>query len=353
MLRLIWKILKWPLMSLVTLIAVLLAPVVYTEFDCRGQANVKPYDPIIKNAEFQRNEAATFLTYPEWHIVHAYDNYAKVIADGDPHHFNFFNSISGFWSSACKLTELADTYGGADQQTRGMIYVIGVSFTAEFGAKALYEETLGRLFATLRGNEHSPLDIASAKMARDYAQFLQQVPWYKYDFPKDRAILSEQSDGSLRDRERNIALGLEFATKTSYAKVIAEAVAATEQAKLTIRSVVTGLTADQLAGIDDITLLNMSDDNALIETPRYRAFTYILQEIALKGGEIKEIAGNDDIMLSVLSNIPQTDHTGIELPRQGYDDYRYLYWMPVHALAGTIRKFDASKAVRLEHIYDY
>jgi hypothetical protein len=353
MLRIIWKILKWPLISIVSLIIILLLPVAYTEFGCRQESTNETYKPIITNSEFQRNEAATFLTYPEWHIVHAYDNYAKVISTKDPHDFQFLKSIAGFWSSACKLTGLADKYGGADQQTRTMIYVIGVSFTAELGAKALYEETIGRLFIILRGKSHSTLDVASAQMAAEYAKFLQQVPWYKYDFSTDRAALTVQSNGSLRDRERNLALGTEFAVKTAYAKVIAKAVAATEVAKLRIQSVVTQVSEDQLRKIDGVTIITGVGNGIVIETPRYRDFTYILQEIARQGGEIKEIAGNNEIMMSVLSDAQQPDLMGIELKRQGYDDYRYLHWLPLKELADRIRKFDESAEVRLEHIYDY
>lgn len=353
MIRLIWKILKWPLICLVTLSIILLAPVAYTEYGCRQDVGNTAYTPIITNPEYQRNEAATFLTYPEWHIVHAYDDYAKVVSTGDPHDFQFLKSIAGFWSSACKLTNLADTYGGADQQTRTMVYVIGVSFTAEFAAKALYEETVGRLFTLIRGEAHSPLDTASAKMAVNYAKFLQQVPWYKYNFPADRAILTEQSDGSLRDRERKLALGTEFAAKAAYAKVIAQAVAATSQAKLTIRSIISGLSADQLSKIDGVTVLQMNNDEAMIETPRYRAFTHIIQNIALIGGEIEEIAGNDDIMLSVLSTKFQPQLNAIEIKRQGYGDSRYLFWIPLKELATTIRNIDQNDLAALEHIYDY
>jgi hypothetical protein len=353
MLRIIWKILKWPLICIVSLVAILVAPVAYTELACRQESTKSDYTPIITDPELQRNEAATFLTYPEWHIVHAYDNYAKVISTGDPHHFQFLKSIARFWSSACKLTGLADTYGGAEQQTRTMIYVIGVSFTAELGAKALYEETIGRLFTVFQGNSHSALDEASAKMADEYAKFLQQVPWYRYDFQTDRAALIAQSDGSLRDRERNLALGMEFAVKAAYAKVIAKAVAATEIAKLRIQSVITQISEDQLRNIKGVTIISNLENGILIETPRYRAFTHILHDIARQGGEIIEIAGNDEIMLSVLSDAQNPDLMGIELERQGYDDYRYLYWLPLKKLASSIRKFDENPEVRLEHIYDY
>lgn len=353
MLRWIWKTVKRILLGILILILLLLAPVGYVEFGCRENAANAPYTPIISAPEFQRNEAATFLTYPEWHIVHAYDNYAKVIQTGNPHDFKFLKSIFGFWSSACTLTRMADTYGGAEKHLRNVIYVIGVSFTAELAMKALYEETVGRVFVNLRGKDHSTLDKVSAEMAAEYATFLQQIPWYKYDFPKDRADLAKRMDGSLRDRERKFALGTEFAVKTAYAKVIAQAVAATETAKLQIRTVVTGLDETALSRIPDVIIIGKIGDKIIIETPRYRAFTHILQEIAALGGEIVEIAGNDDIMMSLISKTQQSDLKGIALYRQGYNDFRYLYWVPLKDLATLIRKFDADQDIQLEHIYDY
>jgi len=109
------------------------------------------------------------MTYPEWHIVHAYEDYAQVIAKGDPHEFGYVSSIKGFWSSLCSLTTKAPAHGEIDGSTKSMVYTIGVSFTAELLLKAAYEETIGRLFASLRGDTRTPLDDLSAHQARAYA----------------------------------------------------------------------------------------------------------------------------------------------------------------------------------------
>ena len=104
-----------------------------------------------------------------------------------------------------------------------MIYTIGVSFTAEMLMKAAYEETLGRVAVWLRGPERAELDEVSARQASDYARFLQQVPWYRWDFDRDRAELS--AGAGFRNAERRLALGLEYRAKAAYARVIAAAVA--------------------------------------------------------------------------------------------------------------------------------
>ena len=65
------------------------------------------------------------------------------------------------------------------------------------------------------------------------------------------------------------------------------------QAKLTIRSVVNGISPSNLVSSDS--------NNITIETPRYRKFTYIVEKIIAQDGQIIEMAGNDDVMLSAIS----------------------------------------------------
>jgi hypothetical protein len=56
----------------VAALGILFLPVGYIELACRGHATPQAYTPAIEPAQ-QRREANTYLTYPEWHIVYAYD----------------------------------------------------------------------------------------------------------------------------------------------------------------------------------------------------------------------------------------------------------------------------------------
>lgn len=141
----------WRWIKRLGLLAVLLAlslsaPVIYVETMCRGNATPEPYRALIAPAH-QRPETRTLMTYPEWYIVHAYEDYAEVLRTGDPHDYAYLRGIGGFWSSLCALNEESSAYGEVDGATKQMVYVIGVSFTAELALKAAYEETLGRVFA--------------------------------------------------------------------------------------------------------------------------------------------------------------------------------------------------------------
>ncbi len=348
--RLLWRWFRRALLAVLVLVLLLLAPVGYNELACRGSGETLPYEPLIADPDWQRAEGRTLMTYPEWHIVHAYDDYAAVIRDGDPHEFGYFRAIGGFWGSLCALTQASAEHGGFSGDIKPTIYVIGVSFTFELLLKAAYEETLGRLFAVLRGAERAPLDDLSARQATDYAAFLQQVPWYRWDFASDVTALKQANTSVLRDTERRIALGIEFGAKAIYARAIAAAVASAGFDELRLRVVVSGFPAAKLANIKDVAVIDEIAEGIVIETPRYRELTHLIVDMAEDGANFVEIAGNDDIMLTAISPRGE-DHGGLfAFDRQGYGDARHLILLKVTELGDWLRRSDRPS---LEHIHDY
>ena len=337
-------------LMLVVLVLLLLSPVAYTELACTGAQSKDAYQPVITDPEWQRAESRTLMTYPEWHIVHAYDDYAKVIVTGDPHDFAFARAIGGFWGVLCPLMERSSELGEVTGESKTTIYTIGVSFTAELLAKALYEETIGRVVSTLRGSERASLDNLSAKQAAAYATFLQQVPWYEWDFLKDKAELKAAKTTVMRDRERSFALGLEYGAKAAYARVIAAAVDGIGADQVRLRSVVKGLTPEQLRSIDGVDVIDVRTAGVVIETDRYRAFTSVLQRLAQAGAAVVEIAGNDEILFTATSKSATATDALYSFKRQGYDDWRHLMLVPVSQLASTMRDLGE---LRLEHVHDY
>lgn len=355
--RSVLKLLKWLAVLLILLVVGLASPIAYVEFACHAPVTSDGYRPLITDPAFQRKEANTYLTYPEWHIVYAYDGLAEALKTGDEHVFSYVPSVWNFWKSTCALTGIADRHGGADGQTRTMIYTIGASFTLEMGLKAAYEETLGRIFATIRGPVKTPQDEVATAMAADYAAFLRQTPWYKYDFEKQVTTLwAVPMTDPARGWERRLALGGEWKAKTLYAGAIAAGVSATGEAKLEIRSMVSGLSAGELRQIPDVKVISEQGDSVVIETPRYDRFTKILIELAKAGGQIREIAGNDDIMVSATVE-PEKEYAGpgeviARIGREGFATERVLVSMKVTDLAGLF----ASQPLAdpgVEHVFDY
>lgn len=348
--KFLWRWLKRLLVLLIALVGLLLLPVGYTEIACRAEVSSDDYQPIVTDPKWRRTESRTLTTYPEWHIVHAYDDYAQVIGSGDPHDFGFLRAVTGFWTSLCPLAHEAGGMGGFAGDSKLTIYTIGVSFTAELLAKAAYEETVGRIATWVRGDKRSELDEVSARQAREYARFLQQTPWYKWDFPSDVAELRAASAGTFRDRERAFALGLEFGAKSAYAEVIADAVQEIGVDALRMRSVIEGIPADQLERFPGVVVIEELGEGILVETDRYRTFTGLLQDWAKGGANMVEIAGNDEILFTIISDDAEFDGALYSFPRQGYDDWRHLILVPVTDLLERIRDL---KGARLEHVHDY
>ena len=60
--------------------------------------------------EHRRGEEQTFLTYPEWFLVHSPAEYAGYVADHTPTEFPFCGHISQFWRSYAAVTEATRPY---------------------------------------------------------------------------------------------------------------------------------------------------------------------------------------------------------------------------------------------------
>jgi hypothetical protein len=340
------RLIKTALWALLLLVLGLASPILYTETMCRPQGQATPYTPILPETD-RRPESATLLTWPEWQIVHAYEDYAHVITTADPHAYAFLPEIGSFWSSLCTLSIASGPHGGVPWEAKQMLYTIGTSFTLELGLKAAYEETLGRLATLIRGPQRAELDDVTAGMATDYAAFLYQVPWYRWNFTRDAETLSANPAPGFRNWERRTAIGLEFRAKSAYAGVIAAAVAATGFDELTMRSVVTGMTPEALAQVTGIAVVETLPQGVIVETPRYQAFTDLALKLAIQGATFVEIAGNDDVMFTTLSDNATEPGALMDMARQGFGDYRHMYLIKVADLSKALLKGG------IEHIHDY
>ncbi|MEM7470317.1 MAG: hypothetical protein AAF340_03130 [Pseudomonadota bacterium] len=341
-------LLKWLGAALLALILIVTTPILAVETMCRG--DTLPQTPPQYVTENTRPEARTYMVYPEWHIVYAYEGYAEALKTGHPHNFPYLQAITGFWTSLCGLTEQADALGEAGFNSKVTIYTIGASFTLEMLFKAAYEETIGRIFTLFAP---SPQDTVEATMALDYATFLQQVPWYKYDFPKWSETLWQAEPVEIRGWERRLALGLEWGAKTQYAKLIAGAAAGLGADQLTMQIALKGPVPD----LADITILSQDGDITIAEVPRYRIFTKLARAIAENGATFVGIAGNDDILVSLI--LEQGDFyaaSGHNLisrtARVGFPQDRLLIATKVSDLHKVFLDYP-NTPVTVEHIYDY
>ena len=201
-------------------------PVAYVELACRGQAATGTYKPLITDPAFQRREANTYLTYPEWHIVFAYDGLAQALKTGDEHAFDYLGSIAGFWSSTCALMRVAEPawrrrLGHAEHDPHDRRELHG----GDAGEGGLRRNNRPRHGVAARTAQDAAGQGRSPTMAADYAAFLRQTPWYQYPFKREaHELWAAPVEQSVRGWERRLGIGLEFEAKRVYAKVIARRV---------------------------------------------------------------------------------------------------------------------------------
>jgi hypothetical protein len=358
--------LRRPLMisgSLVAgLAAVMAVAVGVTETSCRGViTGSAPTRQVIVAQANRRDEVNSYLTYPEWSIVYGYDDLAGVMRASSESDFGYWRSIRGFWSGLCGVKKEASSRGRISFDYNSMLYTIGVSYTLEMGIKGLYETTVGRLTAWIRGPTRTPEDTYALQVADDYAAFLRQVPWYEFPFGQRLArfwIDTPLWGGNIvRKIERRVAFTLEYGSKALYAQLI-KALAGLNPAPLRLQSVVKGYAGGVSAIAKKIDVIKDVGNGAiLIETQRYQEFTDIVGALAFVGVDFVEIAGNTNILVTIVAPSGSPD------PALG----RRLFSVPIQARPGKVRigtdvRVDRlgdfvralpGAKLELEHVYDY
>jgi hypothetical protein len=104
-------------------------------------------------------------------------------------------------------------------------------------------------------------------------------------------------------------------------------------------------------------VIDARGDGLQIETPRYDRFTRILADIARQGGAIREIAGNDEIMVSL--TVPEGAPLGgghgtviLRLKRDGIPGDRLLVSVRMTELAAFLNSHPLGEP-GLEHVFDF
>jgi hypothetical protein len=170
-----------------------------------------------------RPEEQTFLTIPEWFIVYSAAEYADFLKSNHPSDFPYFSSIAQFWKVRSGVNQRIDGKYPRNTGYQVMIWVIGLSFSAENFIKGLYENSIGRLTETLSSSPTSG-ERFMQKVAEDYAHFVRDRPWYEFPFGarlKELWHLEKAPDDPwIRSKERRYYGLLELSGKALYAWII-------------------------------------------------------------------------------------------------------------------------------------
>jgi hypothetical protein len=318
--------------------------------------------------EHRRGEEQTYLTYPEWFLVHSPAEFAAFVRSEPTSEFPFLGHVGQLWSSYAAVTRATgDAHLAFNAGYHVMIMVIAVSTTVEYALRSAYETIAGRLAELTFGNRRTEEDAFAARIAENYVDFIRVRPWYEYDFlSKLKALWRDTSlfgPGFVRKWERKYALTTEYAIKALYGWAIEKATKASYEEALPVTALVVDQLPEQttLPNTEIKLLAKLEDGAALIIVPRYAAFKSHALALSRQAANFREIAGNGEsasILLSVLVptgwNIP-TDGARVVfaqpiLTRPGTE--RVAFVVPVRSLGELLRRLDADR-IDIEHIYDY
>lgn len=349
---------RWQALIGVGAAAILFAaiPIGYIELGCAGSGvgtdQTDQYRAIISGG---RPEARTWLTYPEWHIVYSAEALGRWLARGErPTGYPYLQDARSFWSSYCALNRISHGRPGTGP-ARVMLHTIGVSFTAEMFVKAAYENSIGRVSEWI-GGWSSTDDRHAATVQQRYGSFMHETPWYRFPFADVLSRTWSLSGGGFRHWERRAALTAEYGVKAGYAKLIGGASGATLGPDETRMKIVLRGTYDQVQRLDSrlVPVKPLPNGLVLVDTPRYATFTDILVRLAKQRVHLVEVAGNDDIFLTILmpTAAPHRDGTTLLTMRLPDGRERRGISVKVPTLLPLIRSAQQSGGT-IEHVYDY
>jgi hypothetical protein len=356
-----WKILLG--LGGVTLAAAL-TPIAYIETQCRaplpGFDAGAPFQSRLPGQAGRRPEARTWLTYPEWSIVYSAETYGRYLSAGNPPSgFGHMRQITGFWSGLCAVNRASAAAGGSGD-AKVMLYTIGLSFSAEMAVKGLYENTVGRLFEWIGGHQ-SQDDAYNAFVWRTYGSFMHETPWYRFPFGQALSGLwtTSGSGARLRHWERRFALSLEYGVKSVYAALIGWASGATLGRDEPMLRFVARAEPGAIAAVDPRLrpVARLGGGLTAVEAPRYEQFSTLLDHLSATLIALTEIAGNDDIFLTLL--VPEGAHapagaaTLFEIPLEDRPGWRRLGLSVKVARLLPLLRAARTAGGEVEHVYDY
>jgi hypothetical protein len=320
--------------------------------------------PLTAPPEHRRPPDQTFLTFPEWFLVHSPAEYANYLASGaPPSAFPLFAHIAQFWQGYAAVTHEVRRFpfnGGYHL----MICVIGTSTTVEYTLKGLYEHTIGRLAqATVSGGEAVPEERFAAAYAQRYVDFIRVDPWYLYDFGAElKALWSDvpSSGPNLARRwERRFLLTTELLVKSGYGRLIKLGTQSIYDAPRPVTAVVLTAPPPRDAAHPDLVVLQTAGAQVLATIPRYEGFTTYARWLAANHADFREIAGNDgDVLVSLLVAAAWQPGPGarvlFEQPMLTMPGRkRSVLALPIAQLGELLRSVDRQPGLQLEHIYDF
>lgn len=308
----------------------------------------------------------SYFSYPEWYIVWSYEERAQYLPKNLPSGFPYFASIGQYWRSycfICGLTQSRNQFNFGDHLSS---FVLGGSFALEYSIRGAYEQTIGRLSEWTSSHQLVEEDAYAARVAREYADFVYIRPFYEFHFAHALKQLWKETPlwgkHPVRKWERKFILSVDYGLESIYAWILEKAShltygAESDETHTWIENAPETL-FQEFPRIKSVKQIGPRSFVVII--PRYQEFTDRAIELAKRDVHFAQIAGNDEIMVTVVVpkswsyELPASDgsvlFTESFLTQQ--DVKRIAIECPVRSLHSVLDNL-SSRGAKIEHIYDY
>jgi hypothetical protein len=308
----------------------------------------------------------SYFYYPEWHIVWSYEERAQYLPKNLPSGFPYFASIGQYWRSYCLICGLTQSRHQFNFGDHLSSFVLGGSFALEYAIRGAYEQSVGRLSEWTSSHQLVEEDAYAARVAREYADFVYVRPFYEFHFAHALKELWKQTSlwgaHPVRKWERKFILSVDYGLEAIYAGILEKASHLTYGVE----------SADTYAWIENAPqsvfqefprvkqFKDLAPHSYLVTIPRYQEFTDLGMKLAQRDIHFVQIAGNDEIMLTLVApqswrlDLPAGEasllFTEKFLTQPGV--LRFALECPVRSLHSVLNQV-VSQGIKVEHIYDY
>jgi hypothetical protein len=319
--------------------------------------NPHPFTP----AADVRPPDQTFLTYPEWFLVFSPAEQADYFKTHTSTTFPYMKHVDQMWKGYDVMYNQIKGNFPFNTGYHVMIWVIAGSTTVEYSCKSFYETIIGRITDTPPGDLCDE-DKLNAAYLQDYTAFINDLPWYQYDFNKQLKQLWTSTPifglHPLRKLERRYYLTTELMVKSGYGWLIGLGTKQTYGTASLNTAVVFTVSEGVKGFASAVAPKKINDSLWLMNLPRYNRFNPAATALAENGVVFKEIAGNiSAIILTVLTRQPfgQAPNYAVLLTqpiitKPGLN--RVALATPVANLSIVLTLLH-NRHIAVEHVYDY
>ncbi|MBP9732247.1 MAG: hypothetical protein KBD29_02195 [Candidatus Magasanikbacteria bacterium] len=313
--------------------------------------------------EYLRPEKSTYLSFSEWYIVFSSEEYTQFIAHHHPSAFPYFSSIRQFWFVYRQTLNLVKSEYGIRLSEYVLWLIMGISFSAEYALKGLYEHTIGRITEYASLGKKTAEDQFAYEVSREYTEFIYDYPWYEFPFIQKVGGLWKLPFFGIhfiRKWERRIILSLEYVAKALYGKITDIIISGmfgniTNEIYATVTKVPMHIfeTEKRIKKVEEV-----ESGKYIIALPRYRLFTDNVSILVAAGGEFVDIAGNSYLLITIIAprewecKLPESTVLFTMKILTNPDMQRVAIKVSVQSLHRIIKELKQSR-IKLEHLYEY